>query len=322
MLVTERELVAGDRIELAGAIAIDVLARPPAGLAPEIELPRGIVRARGGDIPPTERVPREPLDALIDLEARLRDTEHRLGARIEAVERLAADRLALLAMAAHDVRTPLTVIVGYVAAIGDRLALEGGPAWLGEDLEAVGHAASGAADLLRDLLDRQRAELGKLELRPERGDLAALLAELAASYRRWAAIAGRRVALELLAPLPLVRFDRQRVVQIMNNLVHNGIKHAARGALVTIVARPAPPDAVEVAVENEGKGFDPSDTDRMLALFERGTSREPPIGEGHGVGLAIVKQLVELHGGRLTLSSLGGRGARFAFTLLVDGPRR
>lgn len=234
-------------------------------------------------------------------------------------ERLAHDRAALLSIAAHDLRTPLSGLLGYVECLAMRAGADAGAAWLADDLGVVADQLKLTLDLLADLLDRQAAESGRLPLSLEWTDMSLFLRETAAVYRTWAGPAERRVEVRLDEPLPRMLVDRLRVRQILNNLAHNALKHTPRGKAMTIEANRIGDAHVEFAIANEGAGFAPSDTDRMLGAFERGTSLEPPVGKGHGLGLAIVDRLVRLHGGKLLAEGKPGRGARFAFVLAVAG---
>jgi signal transduction histidine kinase len=251
------------------------------------------------------------------------ELEARVAERAGEIERLSSERAYLLSVAAHDLKTPLAGILGYLEVMQPRVEADPATQLLAGDLGVVVDAARGMMDLLTDLLDRQRAEAGHMDLRPEPTDLGEFLTGALAIYERWAAGVGRRVELELGASLPSVRLDRRRVTQILNNLVHNALKYTPRGTAVRIEARAQhAPEAIEIAVTDCGHGFDGSDTDRILAIFARGTKREgAPEHEGHGLGLAIVKKLVEMHGGVLEIDGRPGRGARFAVRLPVDGPR-
>lgn len=248
--------------------------------------------------------------------ARARDVlERRVAERTQEIRRISIERAELLAMAAHDLKTPLAGLVGYLECLGERALVEAAPAWVGEELSVLTDAGRSMMSLLCDLLDGQRAEAGRIEVAKERTDLTPFLRETVRVYERWALGAGRRVVLAVAEPLPVASIDRRRVTQILNNLVHNGLKYTPRGGAVRIEVRSAGARRIEVSVTDEGQGFNPSDSDRILLSFERGTSKEPARGEGHGLGLSIVKKLITLLEGELVIDGRPGRGARFAFTL-------
>jgi len=241
--------------------------------------------------------------------------ERRVEARTQELRRISAERAELIAMAAHDLKTPLAGMVGYLECLAERIQMDGAPAWVGEELAVLTDAGHSMMSLLCDLLDGQGAEAGRVAVTREPTDLAPFLREAVRVYERWALGAGRRVVLALADGLPRADIDRRRVGQILNNLVHNGLKYTPRGGAVRIEVRPAGARRIEIAVSDEGQGFNPSDSDRILLSFERGTSKEPAKGEGHGLGLAIVKKLIALLEGELVIDGRPGRGARFAFTL-------
>jgi signal transduction histidine kinase len=250
------------------------------------------------------------------------DLERRVADRAGEIERLSSERSHLLSIAAHDLKTPLAGILGYLECLVPRAASDPAAAAFAGDLSVVVEAAREMMDLLTDLLDRQRAEAGRLDFAPEPTHLEEFLGAALPIYERWAAGVGRRVELRLGATLPPVRLDRRRVSQILNNLVHNALKYTPRGTAVEIDVRAdAAAGVVEISVTDHGRGFDGTDTDRILAQFVRGTKGEvEAVGEGHGLGLAIVKKLVELHSGVLEVDGRPGKGARFTVRLPVRGP--
>jgi signal transduction histidine kinase len=243
--------------------------------------------------------------------------EERVEERTREVERLSRERAELLSMAAHDLKTPLAGLLGYLECLGERVGAEGAPVWIGEELTVCAEGARAMMALLNDLLDGQRAEAGRIAVHREPVDLAPFLNEVASVYERWAIGAGRRVELHIRGPLPSASIDRRRVTQILNNLVHNGLKYTPRGAAVRIEAQDLGGGRVEIAVVDEGKGFNPSESDRIFLSFERGTASEPARGEGHGLGLAIVKKLTALLGGVLAVEGRPGKGARFRVALPI-----
>jgi len=243
--------------------------------------------------------------------------EARVEERTRQVQSLAHDRMTLLSIAAHDLKTPLAGIMGYLDCLRLRADEEGASPWVSEELGIVGEAAAAMMTLLSDLLDRQKAEAGRLEVHPEITDLGAFLRGSMRIYERWAEAVSRTAHLRVADGLPPVWIDHTRVTQILNNLVHNALKHTPKGSRVVIEARAVEGAQIEISVTDEGKGFDAADSDRILMFFDRGTKQEAEVGHGHGLGLAIVDKLVALHGGLLRVDSRPGAGAKFAFTLPV-----
>jgi signal transduction histidine kinase len=311
--VREHQLRPNDRIEIGGCqnklfFAERRLGARTAAAAPGTAAPEA---AKGGNA--TGSAP------MLSPAAIEREIERRVASRIAETERLARERGALLSMAAHDLKTPLSGILGYIEALEHRVAATPEARWVATELAVVASAAHGMMELLTDLLDRQKADSGRMDLVLVETDVEQFLKGLTEIYHRWASAAERRVDLRLATPIPPARLDQKRLTQILNNLVHNALKHTPRGKRTTIESR-CTGTHLEFSVANEGKGFDPTETDRMLACFVRGTAGEPPIGEGHGLGLAIVDKLVGVHGGKLVVEGKPGRGARFSFSLPLRGP--
>lgn len=251
-----------------------------------------------------------------------REVERRVGERFAETAQLARERGALLAMAAHDLSVPIRGMLDHLGTLVPRVAGDPRAAWIACELAVVRENAEGVLELLEDLLDRRRAESGELQLALEPVDLGAWLSEMRGLYERWTAGAGRRVELELAGALPIVPIDKRRMAQILNNLLYEALKHTPRGGVVTIEARcGASGREVEVSVGNHGGSFNGTDTDRMLALFAKGAPvEEPAAGPAPGLGLAIVEQLVRLHGGTLRTDDGPGRGPRFTVALPLSPP--
>jgi signal transduction histidine kinase/pSer/pThr/pTyr-binding forkhead associated (FHA) protein len=250
----------------------------------------------------------------------VKDLEDRVAERTAEIARLSDERARLLSVAAHDLKTPLSGMVGYLESLVPSIGKQSDPSWLASELTLIGESMRDMISLLSDLLDRQSAEAGRIELSLTHTELAPFFGELVAKYTRWATAQGRQIVLALPEDIPTLRVDRLRLAQVMNNLVHNAIKHTKPGGRVTIGAAFVDAETLAITVGDEGKGFDAAESGRLLRPFERGTATEPPVGAGHGLGLAIVDELVTLQGGRLMVESSPGRGARFTFTLPVNGP--
>jgi hypothetical protein len=219
-----------------------------------------------------------------------------------------------LMVAAHELRTPLTPLRLEVegllrAAQGARIArltLERLAARLAVIEQHVGRLER----LVDGLLDVARVTTEGLELRREELDLTALVTEVVDGRRAELERAGGALTLHL-APSVVGRFDRLRVVQIVESLLGNTITHA-RGAPVTVTLA-ADPEAATLTVGDEGPGIALEDQARIFERFERATSARH--GGGFGLGLWLVRRLAEAHGGAATVESAPSRGARFTVRL-------
>jgi signal transduction histidine kinase len=214
------------------------------------------------------------------------------------------------AVVAHDLRNPVGLIQTSAAFLLDILPPDA-PAIHRQQLGAIHRSAARGLRLINDLMDVARIETGKLEVHPGECTVPEMVDEALAPHRTAAGAAGIVLCTELSAALPPVRADRDRVVQVLDNLLANALKFTPAGGSVTVCA--APRDAcVEVAVEDTGPGLAP---DLRARVFDRFWQAERGDDRGLGLGLAIVKGLVEAHGGRVWADAAPGGGASFRFTL-------
>jgi PAS domain S-box-containing protein len=241
----------------------------------------------------------------------LRDAQQR--------ERLERGRAELVSTVAHELRSPLTSVKGFTATLLNKWGR------FTDDqkrvmLETVNADADRVTRLITELLDVSRIESGRMEVHRQLVDL---------PDRAKKVIAGRVVAgdpedrfrLEIRPGLPETWLDADKIDQILGNLVENGVRHGA--GIVTIVVEPArlddeaadmaaslspEPDAAAVSVRDQGEGISPEFAPRVFRRFWRGKRRG-----GTGLGLYIVKGLVEAHGGTIGVRSAPGGGAEFRF---------
>ncbi len=226
----------------------------------------------------------------------------------EEIERM---RTEFLAIVSHELRTPLTSIQGSTGAV---LGAEPGFARpeMMQFFRIIDEQAARMGGLIRDLLDAGRIATGTLSVSPEPSDVAALVD---AARRSFSSGGGRhRVAADLPADLPRVMADRERVVQVLSNLLSNAARHSPSSSPIRIDARRHGGD-VAVSVSDRGRGIPPEQLPHLFRKHAVGDGGDR--GLGSGLGLAICKGLVEAHGGRIRAESVEGRGARFTFTVPV-----
>jgi signal transduction histidine kinase len=269
-----------------------------------------------------------------DLSPRMRADAARAAAQ-EALARREAEAAALQEMdrlkteflrtVSHELRTPLTVIHGCAELLseqGERF----GPDALRRLAAQIFANSTQLSRLVDDLLDFERIERGELRVRPVRFDLVPVLRDLVEGTRRRPG--GARLDGDLARRLP-VYADTARVVQIVSNLLDNALKYAPEGPIL-LCAHPSAGDvrraspgrgrkatgAVRVQVRDHGPGIPDAEQPRLWEKFYRG---EPVAGPGRvpgsGIGLAVVKALVEAQGGRVGVESAPGQGACFWFEL-------
>ncbi|MFI0453003.1 ATP-binding protein [Actinomadura sp. 6N118] len=237
----------------------------------------------------------------------LRDAAHR--ARQER------DRADLVSTVAHELRSPLTSVKGFTATLLAK--------WhrFNDDqkrvmLETVNADADRVTRLITELLDVSRIEAGRLEMHRQVVDLADEVRKVIAG-RVAAGDAEERFRFDTRGELPDMWLDPDKIDQILGNLVENAVRHGA--GTVTIVVEPdAHKEGAAVSVRDEGEGIPPEAADRVFRQFWRG-----PGGNrrgGTGLGLYIVKGLVEAHGGAIAVRRAPGGGAEFRFTLPAGAP--
>ncbi|MBX3066968.1 MAG: HAMP domain-containing histidine kinase [Anaerolineae bacterium] len=229
----------------------------------------------------------------------------------DTVTGLLQTRRELMAAVSHELRTPIAGIRGYVeSALANWQMPETPPPTLRADLEKVESEAQQLGRLIDDLFTLSRAEVGKLTLRIEPTDAAALIRSMVDIS---APLAWRNqrvsVAADVTSDLPKVMADSTRLEQILLNLIHNALRHTPPGGIVALAAR-VEADRVRIEVRDTGEGIPADELTRLWDRFYRGEK-----GDGAGLGLSIVKELVEAMGGTVSVSSTIGQGSIFSLTL-------
>jgi PAS domain S-box-containing protein len=222
-----------------------------------------------------------------------------------ARERTDRSRADLVSTVAHELRSPLTSVKGFTATLlakWDRFNDEQKQVML----QTVNADADRVTRLLTELLDVSRIDAGRLEMRKQVVDLRAAVQKAVAGQ-----IAGgepeRRFVVRADHELPEIWADPDKIDQVIGNLVENALRHG--DGTVTVTVSPWD-DGAEVVVEDQGIGIPPDTAARVFTRFWRGNK-----GRGTGLGLYIVKGLVEAHGGSVEVGSADGGGARFRFVL-------
>ena len=240
-------------------------------------------------------------------------------APLDEIERLRAE---FLGMVSHELRTPLAAIKGSVAAVrGAAPALP--QAEVDQFLRIIDAQADHMQGLIGNLLDAGRIEAGTLSVDPEPSEVAALVDRARNTFLNGGA--RHAVAIDLPPELPPVMADRQRIAQVLNNLLTNAARHSPESSPIRVEASR---DGAHVAVSvcDQGRGVPQEMLGQLFRKHVAFTGGDAaPGAAASGLGLAICKGLVEAHGGRIRAESAGiGQGARFTFTLPVaeDGDAR
>ena len=218
----------------------------------------------------------------------------------------------------HELRTPLTAIKGAVD-----LLLREVPGSLTENqahyLSRVRSNTQHLAGLINDVLDLSKIEEGKIQLDAGRVSLGGLLQEVMETVKPMAA--EKPVLLEVDVPEPsaLVWADRDKITQVLMNLIGNAIKFTPSDGRIGVSTANDRRGWVRVSIRDAGPGIPASEQEKIFEKFYQVTQDGGPKPKGTGLGLAISKALVELHGGRIWVESEQGRGSTFSFTLPVLG---
>jgi two-component system cell cycle sensor histidine kinase PleC len=220
-----------------------------------------------------------------------------------------------LANMSHELRTPLNAVLGFAEVIRDRMFGDDAILRYADYADNIHVSGTHLLGLINDVLDLSKIEAGKLELTPERFDLAQDLGEALRLVEPQAA----RKKVELVRDIPesfAVFADKRALRQIAVNLLANAVKFTPEGGNVTLSLRKDPNGEVALAVSDTGVGIRPEDMSRVLETFGQGRHDVTPADEhGTGLGLAIVKSLIEAHGGRIGIESTLGEGTTVTVTL-------
>ncbi len=242
------------------------------------------------------------------------------NARAYAVEREAVQRLKeldqskrrFLSNMSRELRTPLTNILGFSQLMLKEIDAPLTPRQR-EDLQIILQNGRHLLGLINDLLDLSQIEAGLMELEFRQIDLADLVHSVMVTTS--ALVRGRSIALrEEIAPdLPLVQADPARIRQVLLGLLSNAARFTETGEIR--VRAWADADWIYVSISDTGIGIPPEDHERIFERFEQGTLENGRRPEGAGLGLALSKEFVEMHGGRIWVESQVGQGSTFTFSL-------
>ena len=247
------------------------------------------------------------------LEEDLRRKNYQLEQQNLAIQEANRLKSEFVSMVSHELRTPLTSIQGYSDLLLEDKRISEAQR---ESLSAVKKNSDRLLGLINDLLDVSRMEAGRLDLHRTSLDLARLIPEVASSLRPLIESKRQRLRLDLSEALPAVWADADRVTQILTNLISNAHKYTLVEGSITVAAR-RDDGFVRVDVSDTGIGLSPKDQAQLFTKFFRAHDRSPKAEGGTGLGLVITRLLVELHGGRITVSSAPDQGSTFSFTLPV-----
>lgn len=249
---------------------------------------------------------------------------HKFNQMAERLKELDEMKKDFVSSVTHELRSPLAAIESYVNEM-----LEGGVKEFAEtgidDLTIIKNNTIRLSHFINDLLDTAKIEAGRIEVEPQLLDLSSLVTEVVTIFLPWAEKEKIDLRIDLPIDLPKVFADGDKIRQVLTNLISNGIKFTSSGGRVVINAERMikDPEFVLVKVSDTGRGIPPGDLDKVFDKFHQvKDAREKVKGpKGTGLGLFIVKSIVELHGGKIRVESKLGEGTTFAFTLSVKSDK-
>ncbi len=253
---------------------------------------------------------RDELGALAENLNRMSDELGRLYRQLETANRHKSEFLANMS---HELRTPLNAVIGFSEVLKERMfgELNEKQADYVNDIHASGaHLLS----LINDILDLSKIEAGRMELEVAEFSLPAMLETAITLVRERATRHGIALSLEVAPDIDTIRADERKVKQVMLNLLSNAVKFTPGGGAVRVGAK-INGQAIEVSVADTGAGIAPEDQALVFEEFRQVGRDSARKAEGTGLGLALAKKFVELHGGAIRLESAVGRGSTFTFTL-------
>ena len=239
----------------------------------------------------------------------LANTFNSMASDLERAEQL---RQNMVADIAHELRTPLSNIRGYLEAVRDGVMRPDA-----DTVRSLDEEAALLSRLVDDLQELSLAEAGELKLICQAENIGELIKQTVDGVQAQATAKGVSVSIDLPDKLPAVNIDSQRISQVLRNLLENAIAHTAKGGTVTVIARQQA-DYIEVAVNDTGEGIPAEDLPNIFERFYRVDKSRARATGGSGLGLTIAKRLVEAHGGKIEAKSELGKGSRFAFTLPIS----
>ena len=254
----------------------------------------------------------------VTLEQRVDERTLELQTANDQLRELDQIKSAFVSIVSHELRTPMTSIKGLVENLLDGLVgnlTERQIFYLGRVRANVDRLTR----MIHDLLDLSRIEAGRMELTPTTLSIADLISEITDSLQSLAKDKGISLSAKHLTQLSPMQGDRDKMSQILTNLIHNAIKFTPSGGKVVVQAGMKDERFLQIRVIDTGCGIHQTELNKVFDRFYRSSSAPPDAG-GAGLGLAITKSLVELHSGKIWAESVVGKGSEFVMLIPIDGP--
>jgi signal transduction histidine kinase len=245
-------------------------------------------------------------------EGELGELASSFNAMADNLERNERLRRNMVADIAHELRTPLSNLRGYLEAVSDGLVKLDDTT-----VHSLSEEASSLSRLVNDLQELSLADAGELKLIFQPEDISRLISETLTVLQAKAAAKNINIATDLPAKLPEANIDSHRIKQVLYNLLDNAVAHTGPGGRITVTARQEG-DCLYISVADTGEGIPAEDLTLIFERFYRVDKSRTRATGGTGLGLTIAKRLVEAHGGRIDVRSRPGQGTTFTFSLPVS----
>jgi signal transduction histidine kinase len=218
----------------------------------------------------------------------------------------------------HELKTPLTSIIAAAGLLAEELEATGDESYQ-RLIQTIIHNANTLEARLAEMMDIVKTGTGRLQLQLEPVDIKSLLQGVGWQMGPLLQSKGQNLAVDLPASLPIIRGDGQRLEQVILNLMTNGSKFTPEGGNITLRAYKRDTGLV-IEVQDNGIGISKDEQARLFKPYSR-LSADRQRHPGLGLGLALAKQVVELHGGKIWVESEEGKGSTFSFYLPLDAEK-
>jgi signal transduction histidine kinase len=277
--------------------------------SPIRELTRATHAVSQGDL--SQQVPIRSNDELGELGKAFNTMSAELSRSVNARRQMTAD-------IAHELRTPLSLILGHAEAVHDGVLPP-----TRENFEIIREEAGRLEHLVNDLRTLSLADAGELTIQLQTIEPERLLREVASLYQYQTQRKNITLDLDIASPLSTIEVDPGRMTQVLTNILDNALRHTPEGGRIVLSAKEAN-DQIELAIQDNGPGLNVEDLERIFERFYRTDSsrQRDDYPGGSGLGLAIARSIVQAHGGQVSAESEAGKGLKVMITLHKTSRRR
>lgn len=259
------------------------------------------------------------LQARVKTHLALKQTRDQLRQKNDELAEALETKNKLLSVASHDLKNPLSAVTGFSTILSRQKSVVQDP----EAQELVGYIARAAkrmSSLILELLDTAALEMGRIQLRKSACSLQKLLDDVVSVYRISASEKQQDIQMRGQYT-QLIEVDADRLHQAFDNLLSNAVKYSRLGGEINITISHVP-GAVQIRFRDSGPGFSEADREKLYGYFQRLSAQPTGDEVSTGIGLAIVKQIVELHDGQIKLEKTSPEGSTFLVELPTSSPKQ